>query len=79
MGKVSLGPWLRVYDGSSYVVEVQVGEYYIRNIIGRKTCSPDRTQQRIVTVQVVMAKEPGILLVAQTGINQNQPIAIFDQ
>ena len=66
-------------DATAAMVEVQVGQEHIRHIIARESGFFKRTVKRVITMQVVVPEEFGVLLVADAIVDQDQSSTIFHQ
>ncbi len=61
------------------MIEMQMGQQHIRNVIPVKAVRRQGFIQGVVAVQIIVAEEPGILLIADAVIHQDQFAAVLDQ
>src|SRR5262245_3709143 len=66
-------------NGTAAVIEMQVGQENISNILGAKTMSSQAFFERVVSMQIIVAKELFILLVAKSVVDQDAVVAVLDQ
>ena len=61
------------------MVEVQVGEKYIRDIVSVESFCSQRRIQAMVAMEVIVTEKLFALLIADSCVNQNKSIAILDK
>jgi hypothetical protein len=61
------------------MIEMQMGQQHVRNVIPVKAVGRQGFVEAIVTMEIVVAKEAGILLVPDAVIHEDEFAVLLDQ